>query len=181
MAREQFTKIKYDDNKGRVTVKYQIPNGTDEPDLYTVDVREEPHDDFKRALDVLDQDVVAICEQPANALVDVRSVTLTWKDEIMGAVITGLRTLNSARSPLVLNTPHKTVEPYNPEEEDDVGLLPESTVERLEDLIHEAKAFLAGKRAPKAQTEAFGSGIESVTISSGGQSATIRRGDLASV
>lgn len=200
MDGQRFTKIKYDPKKERVVLNYTIENGTDEPDEFSVNIRQPPHPDLVDALAALGEHALALCELEGVEAEDleVRSVSFSWSHDVMGATITALRTLRRSSSPLVLNTPHKTVAHYG-EDGDDEHLLPESTVEALMDLVHEARAFLPppigrAKRGEKPQTEMDLEGEQDglrVTITAGGRSvetdlagikrAADRAGDLTPV
>jgi hypothetical protein len=78
--------------------------------------------------------------------ITVRGVTFTWKNDIMGACITALKSLTTANAPLVLNTPHLPSEPYsgNP---GDVGPVLRRGTDRLEHLITEVARYIDGERA----------------------------------
>lgn len=153
---KQFTKIAYNPKTGRVVLRHQEANGTEEPDSYTLDAKAEPRAEFLEALSALAPDVVDLCELDGvdESDIEVRGVSLFYKDGIMGATITGLRSLRRSTWPLVLNTPFKPVEHYSGEG-DEEQLLPEDTAERVLGLVWEAGKYLAGERAIKTQTDAF--------------------------
>lgn len=102
---------------------------------------------FLSALDALKADVCTICELPeADAeKLKVRGVTVTNTNDVTGMVITALKSLKTAQSPLVLNTPHLTEEPYG--EGGDAPLLETSTLDRLHSLLLEAEGYVNGERA----------------------------------
>lgn len=147
MADTRFTKIKYDEKKVRIEYQRTRDDGN-EADEYTLLSVDRPTEAFVVALNALTDDVVAICELEPHqgAQIDVRGVSLTWTDGILGACITALKRLTTANAPLVLNTPHLPSQPYsegNPNE----PVLPAETVVRLEALMAEAQKYVDGERA----------------------------------
>lgn len=153
LARAEFRKIAYNAKDHRVRISYQIPNGTEEPDEYQVSVRQPPHPDLTERLEAMRTHVIDLCEldglEPDQ--LEVRSVTITWKHGVMGAVITALRELKRSPAPLVLNTPHKAADFYTEEEGDPDSLLPGEAVDAIHELIAEAKLFLEGKRGEEEE------------------------------
>ncbi len=150
----RFTKIKYDPKKERVVLNYHVQNGTDEPDEYTVNIRQPPHPDLVAALEALGPHVLRLCELDGveEDDIEVRSVSFSWAQDVMGCTITALRSLRRSASPLVLNTPHKASDHYG-EDGDEEQLLDSDTVTALEQLITEGREFLGGKRGEREQTE----------------------------
>jgi len=142
----RITKIKYDGKK--VRLEYQRIRADDaDPDEFSLQASDRPARSFAEALEALAQDVVTIAElAPTDRpKITVRGVTITWTNDILGAVITALKALQTANAPLVLNTPHLPSEPYS---EDGGGpLLAEATLERLQAMMHEAERYLDGERA----------------------------------
>lgn len=145
----RFTKIKYDGQKVRLEYQRLRADGGD-PDAFSLQASDKPTRAFVEALEALAQDVVTIAElaERDRARITVRGVTITWTNDILGAVITALKALQTADAPLILNTPHLPSQPYH--EAGGGLLLPESTVGRLQALMHEAERYLAGERAQGA-------------------------------
>lgn len=183
----RVTKVKYDGR--RVRVEYEIPR-EDEPDEFVLVCNARPAREFLEALAALRDHVAEICELEVEymATAEVRGVSYSYAgpDQAMGATITALKTLETARSPLVLNTPHLASAPMS--ETDEAPLLSPGAIEALEDLATEALRYVDGHReqadlfAPVAQAVASlaptpGSGIEAVTLSAGGRSVTLTAED----
>lgn len=192
----RFRKIKHD--KGRVHIEYEVNNkgGWDEFSLNCVD---EPKPDFGIALQALGDDIIDICELPDDYRSRIRMTSVSFSyggdNEVMAATLISQMALNRSNVNLNLNTPHKSSEPYS-EGGDASQCLSEDCIEHLTDLMLEAEDYVNGKRAQgelfedkeKAKEEGLkeiakefhddmkrGLGIgESVTISSGGHSATIK-------
>lgn len=141
----RFTKIKYGGDPLKLTITYQKKNDIDGWDDLQMSTRQEPHPDFIQALDGLSSHLCKMCEQGEDAICDAKSVSVSWTNEVMGVVISGSRTLMKSYSPLNINTPHKTVEPYS-DHEDEKQLLDSNCVIAVEDLFREAWAFVEGKR-----------------------------------
>lgn len=109
---------------------------------------DEPLDSFPKALQALTPYILEICELPeeyADGL-EVLSVTFSYggAEDVMGASITALKTLSTAKAPFVINTPHLASGPYN---ENGVGpFLSDMCTFQLEILIEEAMRYWAGER-----------------------------------
>lgn len=198
----RFQKIKY--SKGKVKIEYELLNkGKKDWDQFSLACLDEPKPEFQIALRALSKDVIEMCELPENYLkrIMVTGVSFSYggEAEILGATIISQMTLNRSNVNLNLNTPHKPSEPYS-EEGDATQCLSQDCVDRLASLELEAEEYINGNRAQgelfaaeKAKEEGLkeiakefhdnikeglGPG-ESVTISSGGHSATIEGEGLA--
>lgn len=146
--KKTISKIKFDGT--RVEIKYTVGRGGGEPDEYELKCRDLPHPDFKVAFEALRPFVAEICEMDEDYLEksEVRGVSISNTNGVMGACITVLKTLKTATSPLVINTPHLPSEPYNEEQNPETAkLLPKECVEAIQDLIDEAGLYVDGKRA----------------------------------
>jgi hypothetical protein len=145
----RFKKIKHNPKEGLTELAYQKPMKGDYDD-YIVVTREEPHPDFKDALQGLAGGLLELCELDGAVEEDqitIRGVSFSYaKDDSVGAVITGLRELRNSNAPLVLNSPHKLLESMADEPQEE-QLLPDAVVSALDDLITQALAFLNGKRS----------------------------------
>jgi hypothetical protein len=138
----EFTKIAFAPKQKRVRLEYTVGNGSDEPDEYTVTTRQPPHADLVEALGRLRKHALALCELDRavpEGEIEVRGVSIRWKDGAVGATITALRQLKTSAAPLVLNTPFKF-------EGDDNAPLPQPAVDAIRALVEEAALFLEGKR-----------------------------------
>lgn len=135
-------KVKWD--AVRVRVEYQqlrFDNRYDELVIGSFDV---PSLEFQAALQALEADVIEICALPVDYTegLKVRSVSFTYSDATMGAVITALKVLKTAKGPLVINTPYLTETGVN--ESDPGPFLPDATIERLRDLVQRAVGYIGG-------------------------------------
>lgn len=105
---------------------------------------------FYDALESLVPFVAEICEQPQTwaQSVEVRGVSFSYggENEVMGATISALKTLEKSNSPLVINTPHKSSEPYNEGGDETICLSDEATA-ALYHLQRETQLYLDGHRA----------------------------------
>ncbi len=193
----RFQKIKY--SKDKVKIEYELKTEKGGWDQYSFACSDEPKPGFKEALVALGQDVIALCELPENYItrIIVTGISLSYAtdDEIPGATIISQMALRNSNVNLNLNTPFKPFQPYS-EGADISQILSEACVERLERLMEEAEEYVNGIRAQKEMfvdkekakedglkkiakefhddmQKTLGPG-ESVTISTGGKSATIR-------
>lgn len=149
----RFKKIKVD-KTGKVILNYDEIIRDDHVNEYTMKCADKPRPQFQKALNGLRRHVAEICELniPPNlahpnevANIEVRGVSLSWTDDIMGVVITALKTLRNSNSPLVLNTPHLPEEPYS-EGGDESMCLTSECVDAIRNLIDEAHRYLEGDR-----------------------------------
>jgi len=175
----RITKVKYDTNK--VVIKYQTVRPDGEPDEYEVKCGDLPHADFMGALKAL----VPHAGQITELILDnseVRGVSFSYTNDVMGACITVLKKLETTPGPLIINTPHLPSEPYNPDQDPTKALLlSDKCVEALEKLQREALAYLDGKRAQGSLFSSLFSSLtsslttdESVQITAGDRTVTLR-------
>ena len=143
-----ITRLKYDGRKVSIDYQQQARTGAD-PDEISLVCADPPRLELVAALQALAADVVAIGElRPSDRdLLTVRGVTCTWKDDVLGAVITALKALETANAPLVLNTPHLPEKPYSGNPGDPNPVLPPGAATRVRTLLTEAERYLAGDRA----------------------------------
>ncbi len=146
-----ITKVKWDQKKKKIQIDYEkeleSSEDSSERDFYSLKVSDEPLDSFFNALNDLGSDVCLICEFPLQDedKLEIKGVSFSWANGIMGAVITALKTVNTARSPLVVNTPHLATAPQS-DQDDNCPILDPDTVFSLRRVIDEAKLFIAGAR-----------------------------------
>jgi len=111
----RFIKIKFDGTK--VKLEWEIAKKDGEPDIFSLTSTDLPAPEFQTALDNLRIFVEEICELPQGYCqnAEIRGVSFSYggDDEIMGAVITALKTLKTANSPLTINTPHLPSDDYS--------------------------------------------------------------------
>lgn len=147
MAR-RLRKISYDGR--RVLVRWEAPRkgDVDEHELASGD---KPLPALQEALHALREHVAEICDLPAAWCNDlqIRGVSCSYAgdEETLGVTITCLKALESASSPLVLNTPHIPVEPFG-----DSPCLSEACEIAILTLEKEAFRYVDGHRE---QTDLF--------------------------
>lgn len=189
----RFQKIKVT-KEGKIHIEYEIENSKDGMDEFSMTCSDEPKPEFTSALKDLAQDVLDMCELPEEYItrVIVTGVSFSYggETEVMGATLIAQMKLHKSNVNLNLITPHKIEEFYS-DQGDPAQLLGEECVGRIKELIDQAGDYVRGIRA---QGQLFGKeeglkkiakdfhddmqkGLgpgESVTISAGGKSATIK-------
>jgi hypothetical protein len=149
----RIVKVSYDQKK--VLVRYEQDRAGD-VDEFEIVCKDKPAPEFVTALAALRTHVAEICELTDNYCQDleVRGASFSYGGEgkVMGATITALKTVSTARSPLCLNTPHLPSEPYSDREDDETPCLSDDAAEALDHLCLAALAYVDGKRA---QVELF--------------------------
>ena len=145
----RFNKIKVD-GKTRICLDYDELVGDGKTNEYSMKCVDRARPEFYDLLQALRRHVAQICELPTKpsdiARMEVRGISLSWTNDIMGVVITALKELKRSNSPLVINTPHMPVEPYS-DDGDPTKCLDRHCVEGVENLISEARRYLEGDRA----------------------------------
>jgi hypothetical protein len=155
MNEKRFTAIKW--NEKAVELEWTTLEGAITHD-HQLSSPDEPHLEFRTALQALREDVLTIVEVE-DAYGDgmrVQSVSLSRgeKSGLRGAVITAMKTLAIANGPLAIHTPHLVED----DESDDNGaeakstekrgVMPIGMLTRIEALEDEAWEYIGGKRAP---------------------------------
>lgn len=137
-------KVKFDGVK--VRIEFQRKRADDRYDEAWLASFDHPMRSFIAALIALAPDVCTICELPSDQVdkLQVRGVSFSHTNDIMGAVITALKPVKTAQSPVVLNTPHIPQAPYSDGGEG--PLLDDDTADRLETLRDEAIRYINGER-----------------------------------
>lgn len=140
----RISKIKYDGSK--VRIEYEAERKDKRFDEQVIASFDTPLPEFNQSLQALTEDVCTICELPSDYAGQMRisSVSISWTNDILGAVITGQRRVKTANSPVILNTPHLPCSDYGG---GDGPTLPEETLTRLERLITECERYILGERA----------------------------------
>lgn len=142
----RITKIKYDG--GTVEIHYDIlseqGNGDDIKTI--LKSTDKPKEGFLKKLSALAKHVEKICQLPEGycSFADIRGVSFNYSHEIMGAVITALIKVETANSPVCINTPFLPSEQYN--EGGEAPILPYECVVDLEYLLDLAEAYVNGDR-----------------------------------
>jgi hypothetical protein len=149
----RVVKVSYDQKK--VLVRYEQPRAGD-ADEFEIVCKDKPAPEFVAALVALRKHVAEICELGDLYCKDleVRGASFSYagEGEVMGATITALKKVTTARSPLVLNTPHLPSEPYTEDDKSGTPCLSDEAVGALDDLCLRALEYVDGKRA---QVEMF--------------------------
>lgn len=135
-------KVKWDGVRCRIEYQARRPdNRYDELAFASFD---RPSPEFCQDLQALERDICGIGELPESYTqgLMVRGVSFSYTDGVMGACITGLKRVKSAKSPLVLNTPFITESGIN--EGDQGPFLTDETVERLSAVAERAIRYIEG-------------------------------------
>jgi hypothetical protein len=130
-----------------VTIKLEEPDLAGGFTSHLIECKDAPHPDLRNALQAMREYLKAHAEFPTTWDVSVISVTVTHTNEVQGLVITGRRDLKNSNAPLIINTPHYTREPYNEDDESDMGIFSTSCGEALDTLETETLAYVDGKRS----------------------------------
>ncbi len=144
----RLLKFSYSLDNGAL-VKYERPaDGKARAETITLESHDGPKKALKDALQKMEKHLREIADLPDDWKDDleIRGVTCTWSNDIRGLVITGLRKLTSSNSPLVLNSPHFTEEPYSETADPDIGIFSEDCLEDLEVLENLAFKYVDGDR-----------------------------------
>lgn len=169
----RITKVKYDGE--RVQVAYEVIHGNGTVDRYTLDCEQEPEPSFTDALQKLVAHVVDLCEFAREYAfgLKTRGVTYTYGGkggDVMGAVVTCLKTLQAVPSPLVVNTPHQTEAPLSEDGDPSICMTLEYA-ESLRIVQSEAARYVDGARAQMdlfmAETPAAAQGPEPAPATEG--------------
>ena len=144
----RITKVKYDGAK--VRIEYEQAREVGDPDEFSLNCADRPVPEFEAALAALIDDVLEICELPPEYAkgIKVRGVSISWTNDVMGACVTALRTLQTANSPLVINTPHLPSDQYS--EGGEAPLMSEEFVDHVETLMDRATDYINGTRAQQS-------------------------------
>lgn len=129
----------------RLRIEYQQRRKDNRYDELAIASFDRPSPNFCEDLQALEQDICDICELPARyreGLV-VRGVSFTYTDDgVMGACITALKRVKTAKSPLVINTPFITESGIN--DQDPGPFFSEETLDRLRTVMERAIGYLEG-------------------------------------
>ena len=129
----------------KIQLVYTLVSGQECDIKYRDQARPEFHDAMAELL----HPCLDLLELPKlyAARMSTRGLSFSWKDGIMGAVITLQKELQGADSPLILNTPHLPEMPYG---EGENKLLPDQLLRALRECLVEAELYLKGERAQMA-------------------------------
>lgn len=143
----RIRKVKYKESEGMV-VEYEKPRpDAIEPDYYTIKCKDEPHPDLVKALQKMVAHALDIAEMHDKGIekYKVLGCTFTYTNDVEGLVITITRELNGSNSPMCINTPHFTREPYS-DTDSDMNIFSMACGDDMDLLKREAKAYIEGKR-----------------------------------
>lgn len=133
----------------KVKIEYEILEGDEVKEEYSLTSIDKPLPSFSEAMQVFAQSVVEICELPDEDInhITVSGVSFSYGGEkqVMGAVITAQKKLKKTNASLNLNTPHKTEDFYG-ETGSASQLLDDETVDKLYTVTEEAKRYIKGER-----------------------------------
>ena len=151
----QINKIKYNRKDGEIVIDYSILSESTSGGLDEIQAAlksyDEPKPEFIATLSTLTSDVEKICSLPIGYCVgaDIRGVSFSYKHDVMGATITALVPVETANSPVVINTPFLPSDQYN--EDGKAPVLPSETRLKLKLLIAHANEYVDGDRKPSNQ------------------------------
>jgi len=150
----QIRKVKYNGSVARI--EYARPVADGEYDEFTLVSHDEPRQSFKTALDSLAPHVGKLLDVPDSWTknLKIRGVSFSWHEEVMGAVVTALKTVPRAKAPLVVNTPHQAER--TAADRDISRCLEENFLSALGDVAREAEGYVIGQRAQGALFEGEG-------------------------
>lgn len=139
-------KIKGD---GRIAIEYE-KESTGNPELVdelSINSPDRPMNSFYTAMEGLRPHVCVICELPEDyaKTMTISGLSLTYAHDVMGVVITAKKDLKHSPSPLVINTPHKPIEPYS-KGGDDSNCLTSDQCVAIDQVIQEALRYIRGER-----------------------------------
>ena len=161
--KRRITKIKH--NAGKVKIDYLNERNDDQVDEYSLVCSDAPVPEFIEALQSLKKVLPSWleCKPDYTDNMTILGVSISWKGDNFGACVTALKPLKASNSPLVLNAPHKPMEPYSGD--DYANCL---TQEHIKNIVAEAEAYIDGTRAQMGLFD----GLETV-LKEAGVTATI--------
>lgn len=145
----QIKKVTY--NGTKVCIDYEVPDPEEggAPDQFSLKCSDAPSSSFKRALQDLAPFVLEACEIKQKGYdqgLEVRGVTYTYADGVVGASMSAVKKLAGNNSPFNLHTPHKLTEPG--ENGEVAHCLGPQCAAALERLAGEARKYIKGLRSP---------------------------------
>lgn len=153
-SNKRVTKIKVSKD-GWIQVNYEELRNQ-KWDQISLKCHDQARVEFYQALDQLKPCVLEICELkdawPEDDTLTISGISYSYTNEILGATITALKSLDASNSPLVINTPFKTAVPYSESGDWEVCFTEEQTA-ALETMAEEALKYAEGERAQKSLFE----------------------------
>jgi hypothetical protein len=140
----RISKIKYDGTQ--VEIQYEIVMETTDDIKVVLKSQDKPKEEFILCLSSLAKFVEDICQLEKGYCddADIRGVSLSYAHDVMGAVITALIPVDTANSPVCINTPHLPSDQYN--ENGQSPVLPRACTTKINQLIEHAEAYINGDR-----------------------------------
>lgn len=174
----KFSKIKWDGATVELQWTTKLDGGGEV--AHSLKSMDTPRPEFISAMQAFVPEVLELLELDGAGWDDELTVSgLSINEEEdgrRGLVCTCRRALTIANAPLILNTPHLR---ERRDEEGESGFLPDELLTLVGRMEGEAQLYLKGKRAQADLFDALvpnaDSGIESVTLSSGGKTVTLNR------
>lgn len=152
----QIQKVSH--KKGRTSVRWLVTDESGRADEFSLASNDLPRPELVLALEDLREHVIEICELGSGLeleRVEVTGASYSDAQDIMGACITCLVSLETSQAPLCLTTPHKPSVPYS---EGDPGAeeycLTSEAIAALDRLAREARLYVGGNRAQMRVAEA---------------------------
>jgi len=147
-VKKLFTKIKWDAKESKVLLRWEEQRlGGREVVKHELESKDKPEPEFFKALEDLRQHALDLMELPTSYgtgfTVSGVSINHEEGDGRVGMVVTCLKAIEQANSPMVLNTPHLR---ELIDEDTDVGFIPSDMLGVLQRLIGRAERFLDGHR-----------------------------------
>ena len=147
---KRIKKIKVSAKDGKISMDYEVLDKGRVKDEHSFTSLEPALPSLYEALSTLAQDVVEMCELPAEDLdrIIVTGVSFSYAGEhhTMGATITAQKKLAKSNQPLILNTPHK-IEDFYGQTGSFEQLLEGDCLDRLKMLQKEAERYIDGERS----------------------------------
>lgn len=146
----QFTRIKYRDGDGKVELVWETNEGPKRKDAisHSLTSFDRPHPDFVKGLEAFLDPVLELLElrDAYRVGMKVTGLAINYEDGDgrCGLVVTCLKELDEARSPLVLNTPH--LREWTNEDEEGPGFMSTELEGRLDRMQGLARDYLNGIR-----------------------------------
>lgn len=143
MKERRITKVKLVEKSQRIQIEYDQRNQS-AWDQYAITCKDPARPEFYEALKELVEHVVEMCELPDDyaSRIEVRGVSFSYSNDVMGATITAIMSLTYSAQPLNLNTPYKTEE-----SESTLQQLTYACRHDLGVLQQECKLYIDGERA----------------------------------
>ena len=135
----------------KIKISFESGGGEAGPDEYSMICHEEPRPDFHKALQALIPTFVGLCELAAKDAKQSKIIgvefTHAGENNVMGAVVVGLKNLVNSDGGLKMKTPHKTEGPYKGEDAEPTALFEKDVVTKLRKVQSECSKYIEGVRS----------------------------------